>query len=97
MLNLSVSPDMSGENLKCPVKEFVRREEIEQIVCLNVKNVWRRFYFFAGHRSPAKSQNVRRGIHDSPVKMSGEAQNHLTYSDKRTGCYDKPSWDTFIV
>ncbi len=38
-------------------------------------------FVFRGHKCPAKSQNVRRGIHGSPVKMSGEAQNHLTYSE----------------
>ena len=39
-------------------------------------------FFFAGHKCPAESQNVRRGINGSPVKMSGEAQNHFTYSVK---------------
>ena len=32
-------------------------------------------------KCPVKSQNVRRGTHDSLVKMSGEAQNHFAYSD----------------
>ena len=51
-------------------------EEIT-FLCLNVKNVLRRFSFSTYIKCPAKSQNVRQGTYGSPVKMSGEAQNHF--------------------
>ena len=58
-----------GNWAKCLAKKF-------NIVCLNVKNVLRRFSFSC----PAKSQNVRRGTHGSPVQMFGEAQHDFAYS-----------------
>ena len=42
---------------------------------------------------------VQRGIHGSAVKMSGEAQNHLTYSEHATyfGRYRYDSQKNFLA
>ena len=43
----------------------------------------KKFSLSPGMKCLAKSQNVRRGTHSLPDKMSGEAQKHFAYSVSR--------------
>ncbi len=89
--NLPASPDMSekcqmsgkgvnfrqtlclgrGNLAKCPAKKWYPAGHFKSVF----KNLRQRYV-----KSPAKSQNVRRGTHGSPDKMSGEALKHFAYS-----------------
>ena len=66
-LNLPVSPDMSGENVKCPAKGKMFGKDIS-IVCLNVRNV-RRMFSFSPDKMSGEGFMVRRSKCPAKLKI----------------------------